>query len=135
MATKQEIQSEDKEVVEASGKKTKTIAITKTQESKNTDKKASYSLAYRYLIRPLLTEKINSLSKQNKFAFEVSQDANKIEISKSFFQLYGVFPEAVNIIRIKGKTVKRGKIKGRQKDLKKAIISVKKEDKVEVYGK
>ena len=135
MATKQEIQSEDKDVAVVGAKKAKNTTIAKIQKSKTTDKKTSYSLAYRYLIRPLLTEKINRLSKQNKFAFEVSHDANKIEISKSFFQLYGVFPEAVNIIRIKGKVVKRGKIKGKQKDLKKAIVSVKKEDKVEVYGK
>lgn len=77
------------------------------------------------IIRPLLTEKSNLLTESsNKYVFQVSLNANKIEIKKSIELIFGVKVKAVNVIRVKGKAkVFKGK-SGKRSDYKKAIISL-----------
>ncbi len=96
-------------------------------------KKDKYGSAFRVLVRPLITEKISNLSELNKYAFEVYLDANKIEIAKAINEVYGVMPTKVNIIRMKGKVVRVGKIKGRRKKWKKAIITLSKGENINIY--
>jgi len=92
-----------------------------------------YSRAYRVLIRPLVTEKISDMGEQNKYAFEVSLDANKVEVSKSIKGVYGIDPEKVNIIKMKGKRVTLGRLRGKRKDWKKAIVTLPKGKTINVY--
>lgn len=89
----------------------------------------------RFLIRPLMTEKVTNLAKSHKYVFEVAKEANKIEIKKAIKDLYGVFATDVNIINIKGKKVGRmRKVRGIRKSRKKVIVTLKKGDSINVYG-
>ncbi len=89
--------------------------------------------AYRILVKPLITEKATNLVGQNKYAFVVDINANKIEVAKAIEEVYGVKPSNVNVIKMKGKQVSRGRIVGRRKDFKKAIVTLKKGEAIKVY--
>lgn len=85
------------------------------------------------LVKPLITEKSSFLSPYGQYVFEVSPRTNKVEIAKAIERAYGVKPISVNIIRVRGKKVRYGKTQGVTKKWKKAIITLKPGDKIEVY--
>jgi large subunit ribosomal protein L23 len=89
--------------------------------------------AHRVLVRPLITEKAANFGVLNKYAFVVTGNSNKVEIAKSVYAVYGVKPVSVNVVCVKGKAVTRGRIKGRRSDLKKAIVTLKKGDTIQIY--
>ena len=83
-----------------------------------------YADAYRVLIKPLITEKAANLGTINKYVFAVADKANKIEIAKAVNEVYGVKPISVNIIRVSGKKVRYGRVFGKRKDWKKAMVTL-----------
>ena len=80
------------------------------------------------LIRPLLTEKNTKLQEKHQYAFEVSKDSNKIEISREIEKRFKVKVKSVRTIVVKGKLIatltKRGRFEGRRPDRKKAIVTL-----------
>lgn len=86
------------------------------------------------LVKPLITEKSMSKTSQNKYIFEVNTSANKIEVLKEIKETYKVDPISVNIINVKGKVrLWHGRAAGKTKDWKKAIITLKKGQKIEGF--
>ena len=82
--------------------------------------------------KPRITEK-SGLQAENfgVYTFEVTTKANKKNITKAVKELYKVTPVKVNIINLPAKVVfTRGK-KGRKSGVKKAIVYLKKGDKIE----
>lgn len=100
-----------------------------------TGKKATINFdgSYKVLIRPLITEKATNLVADNKYAFVVDKAANKIEVAQAVEATYGVKPLDVNVINVKGKRVMRGRIKGKRKDFKKALVTLKKGETIKLY--
>ncbi|MCK4554206.1 50S ribosomal protein L23 [Candidatus Parcubacteria bacterium] len=108
--------------------------VKKPEDGKKAEKKIrKYGNAYRVLVKPLVTEKATDLGGQNKYVFAVSSKANKIEIAKAINEVYGIKPVAVNIIKMQGKKTRYGKITGRTKDWKKAIITLPEGETIKVY--
>ncbi len=101
----------------------------KTTKSNKVDTKN----AYKILIKPLVTEKATALAVMNKYCFEVAKDANKIEVSKAIENLYGVKPLNINFINSKGKNVTYGRTSGKKRNWKKAMITLKSGEKIEIY--
>jgi large subunit ribosomal protein L23 len=95
--------------------------------------KKGVSSAYRILLQPMITEKATNLGGQNKYVFMVEINANKIEVAKAIEDVYGVKPTDVNIVKMKGKVVRRGRVSGRRKDFKKAIVTLAKGQTIKVY--
>ncbi len=91
------------------------------------------SSAYKFLLQPLITEKATELAMSNKYCFIVPVTANKSEVMKRVSSVYGVKPVKANFIKVIGKRVRFGRKFGKRKDFKKAIITLKKEDKIELY--
>lgn len=89
--------------------------------------------AHKVISHPLISEKATDLAMVNKYVFIVPKDANKSEIAKTVQNVYGVTPIKVNIIKRQGKKVRYGRLKGKQKDFKKAVVTLNPEDKIEVY--
>ena len=85
------------------------------------------------LVKPLVTEKAAHLNEINKYAFIVKLSANKILVAKEVEAVYGVKVEDVNLIRMKGKKVAKGKIKGKRSDFKKAIVTLAKGQTIKIY--
>ena len=81
---------------------------------------------YDKIISPIVTEKSTNLSEQNKIIFKVNRDANKKNIKKNIEKIFKVEVTKVNIVNKKTRIkVTRGK-KVRVKGFKKAIITLKK---------
>ena len=97
-----------------------------TQEKKkDTGKQAKTpQIAYRVIIKPLVTEKVGELGKENKYVFQVANNANKIEVAKAIEEVYKVRPEKVNVVRMQGKRVRFGRLQGKRSDWKKAIVKI-----------
>ena len=80
---------------------------------------------------PRVTEKASFAAEQNVYTFDVSSSANKTEIKKAIFTLYKVKPTKVNMLTVPRKVVfSRGKI-GKKGGGKKALVYLKKGDKIE----
>lgn len=80
---------------------------------------------------PRVTEKASGVAESNVYTFDVTSNANKTEIKKAIFTLYKVKPVKVNILPVPKKNiVVRGK-KGVKQGGKKALVYLKKEDKIE----
>jgi len=78
------------------------------------------------IVSPAVTEKATSLSEFNKMVFKVHQGASKNSIKKSIEKIFKVNVIKINTINLKGKTkLVRGK-KSTKSGFKKAIVTLKK---------
>ena len=80
---------------------------------------------------PRITEKASFNAEQNVYTFDVTENANKTEIKKAVFALYKVKPVKVNILRVQDKQIMSKGKKGIKSGGKKALVYLKKEDKIE----
>ncbi|NNE58586.1 MAG: 50S ribosomal protein L23 [Hellea sp.] len=87
---------------------------------------------YDVVVAPVITEKSTILSENNQVVFEVAIDANKAEIKDAIENLFKVTVTAVNTIRVKGKTKRFRGIPGRRKDIKKAVVTLKDGDTIDI---
>ncbi len=101
--------------------------------AKGVEKKPSAGNAYKVIIKPLITEKVSGLGALNKYVFAVAKNTNKIEIAKAMNETYGIKPTAVNIVRMIGKKARYGRIAGRRKDWKKAIVTLPEGQTIKIY--
>ncbi|MFI5305328.1 MAG: 50S ribosomal protein L23 [Nitrospiria bacterium] len=86
------------------------------------------------IVKPLLTEKSTLLrEKLNKVSFEVRKDANKIEIKRAVEEILKVKVDSVNVIRIEGKKKRLGKFEGKKNNWKKAIVTLKPGEKLNLF--
>lgn len=83
--------------------------------------------------KPLITEKSMDLVQENKYTFIVDSKANKVEIRKAIEELFKVKVTSVNTMNVKGKLKRVRNILGRTPDRKKAIVTVRDGDKIEIY--
>ena len=82
--------------------------------------------------KPLFTEKGARMKEvENKVLVEVAKDANKIEIKRAVEEIFNVKVESVATITTNGKWKKQGKSIGRRPDRKKAIVTLKKGEKLD----
>ncbi len=82
--------------------------------------------------KPRITEKVSLLAERGAYVFEVTALATKNEIKKEIEKLYKVKPIKVNVITVpRKKIMMRGKI-GIRGGGKKAIVYLKKGDKIEI---
>ncbi len=86
------------------------------------------------IIRPVVTEKsVNLAQRENKYTFYVQKDANKIEIKKAVEELFNVKVLKVNTMIVKGKRKRLGRFWGKTPDRKKAIVTLRPGDKIEIF--
>ncbi len=80
---------------------------------------------YDIIKSPLITEK-TTIQKEasNQVSFKVSRIANRIEIKRAVENIFNVKVAGVRTMRVKGKTKQRGRIIGKRKDWKKAIVTL-----------
>ena len=78
------------------------------------------------IIAPSITEKSTLLSEQNKIVFKVNKKAKKNSIKKSIEKIFKVNVVKVNTLNLKGKTKMVKNKKTYKSGYKKAIVTLKK---------
>jgi len=87
---------------------------------------------YEIIKKPLFTEKGSALKEsENKILVEVNKDANKVEIKEAIEDIFKVKVEKVSTIKVHGKWKRYGKSIGKRSDRKKALITLKKGEKLD----
>jgi large subunit ribosomal protein L23 len=83
---------------------------------------------YTILQRQIVTEKTANMQiGQPRYAFEVSQDATKIDVKMAIKELYGIEVADVNIINVRSKFKfgKKKNLQARRRETKKAYVTLK----------
>jgi large subunit ribosomal protein L23 len=91
-------------------------------------------LGHDIIRRPIVTEK-SSLQKEafNQYSFEVDQSANRMQIRNAVEDIFNVRVAAVRTMHIKGKVKRRGRILGKRRDWKKAVITLMPGERIEFF--
>ena len=91
-------------------------------------------IAHEIIRRPLITEK-TSIQKEiaNQVTFEVDRRANRIEIKKAVETIFNVNVTGVRTMQVKGKTKQRGRITGKRRSWKKAVVTLAPGDRIDFF--
>lgn len=79
-----------------------------------------------------VTEKTSGFAKENKYVFVVGKKASKLEIKRAVERRFGASVTAVNTVSLPGKERRRGNQVGFKPGFKKAIVTVKEGQTIEI---
>lgn len=122
-----------KNTKEKVGKNKSKEVVVAVAEKLNKEKTVSSFSSYRSaILKPRVTEKSGDASqKLNAYTFEIKSSASKNEVAKAIKELFKIVPFKINIINLPRKRIlSRGK-KGWSGGVKKAIVYLKKGDKID----
>jgi large subunit ribosomal protein L23 len=85
------------------------------------------------LKRALISEKSFGKAAEGKFSFIVDRSATKEGVLNCVEELFGVNVLSVNILNVVGKVKRSKKGLGRRSDYKKAIVTLKKGQKIDLF--
>lgn len=88
---------------------------------------------YEVLRFPLITEKTTLLQSQGKYAFEVAREANKQQVREAVEDAFKVKVTKVNMMTVPGKQHRVGRQQVLSPSWKKAIVTLKPGDKIELF--
>ena len=88
---------------------------------------------YEVLRHPLITEKSTDLQTQNKYAFEIAEEANKPLVKQAVEKAFKVRVTGVNVVMVPGKTRRVGRRQIQTRPWKKAIVTLQAGDKIEFF--
>lgn len=116
-------------------KKTKTTSKAKTSDTASHDpvSKRLVGDAYKVLLEPVVTEKSAHQVSSNKYVFHIPADSNKVAVRRAIESAYKVHVEQVNVVVVRGKAVRFGRTRGKEKSWKKAIVTLRKGERIDVY--
>lgn len=85
------------------------------------------------LIKSIITEKSSNRQAENCYTFEINKDATKIDVKNAIREIYGVEAKEVKIIILpsKKRLIGKGRLLIKRPVLKKAIISLKDNKKID----
>ena len=94
---------------------------------------SSIDRLYQVIQAPVLTEKgTDDQQKRNAYTFRVPVTANKVEIREAIQKLFKVKVASVNTLRVTPKMRRRGWVAGQTLDWKKAMVSLRDGDTIEI---
>ena len=87
---------------------------------------------HKVLIKPTITEKSTLLQESGKYTFQVALKANKVEVKQAVETNFDVTVMDVNITKIHGKRKRYGPRPAKQPDIKKAVVTLKPGDRIDL---
>ena len=90
--------------------------------------------AYDIIKRPIITEQSMAETEAKKYTFEVAKDANKIEIRQAIEAIFDVTVVKVNTLNVKSKPKRVRYQLGRTRTWKKAMVTLKEGDTIELFA-
>lgn len=89
---------------------------------------------YDVIKRPIITEKTNTQKDTaNQVTFEVDARANRIEVQRAVEKIFNVKVAETRTMHVRGKFKRRGRILGKRRDWKKAIVTLKPGERIEFF--
>lgn len=89
---------------------------------------------HRTIVRPLITEKTSAAyQSRGEYTFEVHRDASKPQVRSAIEQLFGVKVTNVWTMNVRGKEKRMGKTVGSRPNWKKAIVTLREGDTIEIF--
>lgn len=85
---------------------------------------------HQVLIKPAITEKSTLLQESGKYTFHVAARANKVEVKEAVERGFEVTVLDVNITKLHGKRKRYGPRFTKQPDIKKAVVTLKQGDRI-----
>ena len=90
--------------------------------------------AYEVIIRPAVSERSFDMIEQGKYTFEVARTAPKEEIADAIEKIFGVHVVKVNTMWVKAKNKRVRYQMGKTRTWKKAIVTIKDGETIEIFG-
>jgi large subunit ribosomal protein L23 len=91
-------------------------------------------IQYDIIRRPLITEKTTiQKDEANQVTFEVDRRANRIEIRRAVEKIFNVNVDSVRTMHVRGKFKRRGRVVGKRKDWKKAIVTLRPGERIDFF--
>ncbi|PIE62777.1 MAG: 50S ribosomal protein L23 [Desulfobacter postgatei] len=91
-------------------------------------------IEYDILRGPVVTEKSTLQKEQfNQVTLKVAKDANRVEIKNAVEKAFNTRVKQVRTLQVKGKIKQRGRITGKQKDWKKAVVTLMPGQRIEFF--
>ena len=89
---------------------------------------------YDIIRRPIITEKTNIQKDQsNQVTFEVDPHANRIEVQRAIEKIFSVKVANIRTMHVRGKVKRRGRIMGKRRNWKKAIVTLMPGERIEFF--
>ena len=85
------------------------------------------------IIRPVISEKAYDMIEHNRYTFEVAKTASKPQIADAVAEIFGVTVKSVNTMNVTGKPRRVRVAKGKTRDWKKAVVTLKEGDAIEFF--
>jgi large subunit ribosomal protein L23 len=86
------------------------------------------------VVRPLITEKTSAAYQdRGEYTFEVHPDASKPQIRQAIEDLFGVKVTDIWTSNVRGKLKRMGRTEGRRPNWKKAIVTLREGDTIEIF--
>jgi large subunit ribosomal protein L23 len=85
------------------------------------------------VIRPVISEKSYDMIELNRYTFEVAKTATKPQIADAVTEIFGVTVTKVNTMNVNGKPRRVRVAKGKTRDWKKAVVTLKEGDSIEFF--
>lgn len=87
---------------------------------------------YDIIVAPVITEKATLASENNQVIFKVAPYATKPQIREAVERLFNVKVKAVNTISRQGKIKRFRGVRGKQNDIKKAVVTLQEGSSIDV---
>jgi len=117
-----EEKKEEKKTIKKVARKSDIIVIADNSE-----------IACKALIEPWITEKTHAAIADNKYTFKVTSGATKKQIKMAIEGVYNVHVEKINVVNLKPKRKAYGRYEGKKPSIRKATLTLKKGDKIELF--
>jgi large subunit ribosomal protein L23 len=89
---------------------------------------------YDIIKRPVVSEKTTlQKEKANQVTFEVRPDANRIEIRRAVERIFNVKVVGVGTAHVRGKVKRRGRILGKRRNWKKAVVTLAPGERIDIF--
>jgi len=89
---------------------------------------------FRTVVRPVVTEKTSAAYQaRGEYVFEVAPDATKPAIREAVEKLFGVKVTGVWTMNVRGKTRRTGRNVGTRPNWKKAVVTLREGDKIDIF--
>lgn len=109
-----------------------TKASTEKSQKKESDRPATQFS--HVLVRPHLSEKAVKMTEKGTYVFEVRVGATAPEVKNAVKAIYGITPIAVRMMNVRSRNVRFGRMQGKTRSSKKALVTLPEGKKLDIYG-